>query len=641
MATKCDSVVEVRLVDTAAVDGQKSSTEVGAPIDQSHLTEDQQKDLQSLLQKWAKVFAQHDEDFGHTDSVQHTIHPGDAPPIKERYRPLPPTMYREMKILLADMLEKGVIRDSCNPWAAPIVLVRKKNGSLRFCVDYRKLNAVTHKDAFPLPRIEETLTNLTHAEWFSTLDLASGYWQVAMDAKDREKTAFTTPLGLFEFNRMPFGLCNAPATFQRLMQQCLSRQLSESLLVYLDDIIIYSPDFSSHLQDLESVFEKLWYHGSKLRLDKCKLLQQEVKFLGHIVDRKGVKPDPEKTSAVQDWPPPTTIRPVRPFLKLAGYYRRFVSNIAKIARPLNQLLTGIPASKKTEARGVCWSTDCQEAFDTLKTALTQAPILAYADYSLPFLVYTDASHQGLGAVLAQVQEGRERVIAYASRSLHPSERNDANYSSFKLELLALKWAVTEKFRDYLVGAKFTVFTDNNPVAHLQTAHLGATEQRWVAQLASFDYEVKYRPGKSNANADSLSRNPSSTLPTQPQTGEMEMAPVTLAIELAPEGSGAEIGGPEWQETQAADLDIQAVKRYVETQTMPSKPERLALSLGARQLLQQHKKLKVRDKILCRRTINPFTHELSFQIVCPRAKSHEVWKRMHEAAAHAGVDRTLT
>lgn len=640
LTVKCDSVVEVCLVDTAAAEGREPPTEVSALVNQPHLTEDQQTDLRTLLQKWTKVFAQHDEDFGHTDLVQHAIHTGDVPPIKERYRPLPPAMYKEMKTLLADMLEKGVIRDSCSPWAAPIVLVRKKDGSLRFCVDYRRLNAVTHKDAFPLPRIEETLTNLTHAEWFSTLDLASGYWQVAMDAKDREKTAFTTPLGLFEFNRMPFGLCNAPATFQRLMQQCLSRQLSESLLVYLDDIIIYSPDFSSHLQDLESVFERLWRHGLKLRLDKCKLLQQEVKFLGHIVDRQGVKPDPEKISAVQDWPPPTTVKQVRAFLGLAGYYRRFVSNFAKIARPLNQLLTGIPASKKSETKGVRWSTDCQEAFDALKTALTQAPILAYADYSLPFIVYTDASCQGLGAVLAQVQDGRERVIAYASRSLHPSERNDANYSSFKLELLGLKWAVTEKFKDYLTGVKFTVFTDNNPVAHLQTAHLGATEQRWVAQLASFDYDIKYRPGKSNTNADSLSRNPSSTLPTQLQTEEIEMAPVTLAIELAPEGGGAETGGPEWRETQATDVDILTVKRYVETQTMPSKSERLALSLRARQLIRQHKRLKVRDHILCRQVIDPFTHELSFQIVCPSTKSNEVWKKVHEAAAHAGVDRTL-
>ncbi|KAI3374165.1 hypothetical protein L3Q82_006024 [Scortum barcoo] len=281
------------------------------------------------------------------------------------------------------MLEKGVIRESCSPWAAHIVLVKKKHGSWRFCVDYRKLNAVTHKDAFPLPRIEETLTNLTRAKWFSTLDLASGYWQVEMDPQDREKTAFSTPLGLFEFEHMPFGLFNAPATFQRLMQQCLNGQVTESLLVYLDDIIVYSPDFSSHLQCLDEVFQRLWRHGLKLWLDKCKLLQRDVKFLGHVVDPRGVRPDPDKVSAVLDCPALSTVKQVRAFLGLAGYYRRFVAGFAKIARPLNALLSGVPTDKRMESRSVQWSPECQTSFDALKAALTQAPILAYADYFPP------------------------------------------------------------------------------------------------------------------------------------------------------------------------------------------------------------------------------------------------------------------
>lgn len=471
------------------------------------LTEQQKHDFEALLQRWVKVFALHDEDFGHTDVVQHQIHTADAPPVRERYRPLPPMMYKEMRTLLADMLEKGVIQQSSSPWAAPIVMVRKKDGSWRFCVDYRKLNALTHKDAFPLPRIEETLTSLTHASWFTTLDLASGYWQVGVDPHDRPKTAFTTPLGLYEFCRMPFGLCNGPAMFQRLMQQCLNGQIADSVLVYLDDIIVYSSDFSSHLHHLEGVFEQLQNHGLKLRVDKCQLLQREVKFLGHVVTGEGVKPDPSKVTAVTEWPVPTTIKEVRAFLGLAGYYRRFIANFAKIARPLNSLLIGAPADKRTGAHSIIWSSECQQAFEALKTALTKAPILAIADYSEPFVLYTDASNAGLGAVLAQKQGGQERVVAYASRSLHPSERNDANYSSFKLELLALKWAMAEKFKDYLMGTKVIVYTDNNPVAHLQTARLGATEQRWIAQLAAFDYEVKFRSGRENTNADALSRVP--------------------------------------------------------------------------------------------------------------------------------------
>lgn len=637
-----DGVVEVAVVDAAANQGTHDLPRGVSELSNRHdLSESQQEQLQALLLKWGKVFAQHEEDFGRTDLVQHRIHTGDAAPIRERYRPLPPSMYKEMKTLLAGMLEKGVIRESCSPWAAPIVLVKKKDGTWRFCVDYRKLNAITHKDAFPLPRIEETLTSLTRSEWFSTLDLASGYWQVEMDPQDREKTAFTTPLGLYEFERMPFGLCNAPATFQRLMQQCLSGQIAESLLVYLDDVVIYSPDFSSHLQNLDEVFQRLWRHGLKLRPDKCKLLQREVKFLGHVVDRNGVSPDPDKISAVVDWPIPSTVRQVRAFLGLAGYYRRFVAGFAKIARPLNQLLTGVPADKKNETRKIQWSPECQTAFDTLKTVLTQTPVLAYADYSIPFAVYTDASNQGLGAVLSQVQEGRERVIAYASRSLHPTERNDANYSSFKLELLALKWAVTEKFKDYLTGAKFTVYTDNNPVAHLQTARLGAVEQRWVAQLASFSYDIKYRPGRSNTNADALSRFPVTPTPetTLEEDCEMGAAPCSAAVVLTPDGD--EDISSNWEEAQASDPDIQTVRRYVEAQAAPKGPERQTLTPGTQKLLQQWNKLCVKGQILCRKVTDQHTHEIQYQVVCPSSRSHDVWKRVHEAAAHAGVERTLS
>uniref|UniRef100_A0A8C7WS27 Gypsy retrotransposon integrase-like protein 1 n=1 Tax=Oryzias sinensis TaxID=183150 RepID=A0A8C7WS27_9TELE len=383
---------------------------------------------------------------------------------------------------------------------------------------------------------------------------------------------------------------------------------------------------------LDEVFGRLWQHGLKLRPDKCRLFQQEVKFLGHIVDRSGVRPDPEKVKAVQDWPIPSTIKGVRAFLGLAGYYRRFVAGFANIARPLNSLLVGIPATKRSGTQRIVWTPDCKASFDALKEALTQAPILAYADFNKPFVVYTDASHHGLGAVLAQVQEGRERVIAYASRSLHPSERNDANYSSFKLELLALKWAITEKFKDYLMGAKFTVFTDNNPLAHLQTARLGAVEQRWVAQLASFDYDIKYRSGKNNTNADALSRFPASVIQDDPDTDAPAIAS-TAAVELTPEGS-------EWEEAQATDPDIQMVRRYVEKQEKPRKADRQAMSSRGQRLLQHWKRLQLRHNVLCRKVMDNKSHETHYQIICPSSRCQEVWRRVHEAAAHAGIDKTL-
>ena len=619
-----DGAVEVSLVDVGGDDPAPAlPEEMERLTDRPDLSEKQREELRAMLWKWKKVFATHDEDFGQTDAVQHQIPTGDAAPIRERHRPLPPSMYKEMKTLLGDMLAKDVIAESCSPWAAPIVLVKKKDGSWRFCVDYRKLNAVTHKDAFPLPRIEETLTSMTQAQWFSTLDLASGYWQVGMAPRDQEKTAFTTPLGLFEFKRMPFGLCNAPATFQRLMQQCLSGQLAESLFIYLDDVILYSCDFHSHLQHLDSVFQRLWKHGLKLRLDKCTLLQNEVKFLGHVVDRQGVRPDPDKVAAVRDWPTPSTVREVRAFLGLAGYYRRFVPSFAAIARPLNNLLIGVPNNVKSHKCSIDWTAECQNSFCALKTALTEAPVLAYADYNQPFSLYTDASGRGLGAVLAQVQDGRERVIAYASRSLHPTEQNDANYSSFKLELLALKWAVTEKFKDYLAGAKFTIYTDNNPVAHLQTARLGAVEQRWAAQLASFTFDIKYRPGKNNANADALSRFP------------VDSSNV-MAIELVPD----EVEGA-WQSAQNDDADLQTVIRCVLSRRHPTLEERKSWTQDAQQIIRQWSRLQVKDNVLYRSVTDQHTQEEYLQVVCPKARRQEAWRGIHLSTAHAGPERTLT
>lgn len=213
---------------------------------------------------------------------------------------------------------------------------------------------------------------------------------------------------------MPFGLCNAPATFQRLMQRCLNGQINESLLVYLDDIIVYSPDFGTHLRHLDEVFERLWKHGLKLFPNKCNLFHRQVKFLGHVVNQRGVLPDPDKVSAVTDWPVPTTAKQLKAFLGLADYYRHFIPGFAKIACPLNALMVGIPNDKKLGSRPISWSPECQTAFDALKKALMQAPILAYANYTQPFILYTDASHQRLGAVLGQVQEGKEQVVVYAS-----------------------------------------------------------------------------------------------------------------------------------------------------------------------------------------------------------------------------------
>ncbi|XP_073510768.1 uncharacterized protein [Phyllobates terribilis] len=447
-------------------------------------------------------------DFGRVKGVEHHIPTGDHPPIKERYRPVPPAHYQHAKGMLRDMKEAGVIRDSCSPWAAPLVLVRKKDNTMRMCVDYRKINRITHKDAYPLPRIEESLAALRSANFFSTLDLTSGYWQVPVAEADREKTAFTTPMGLSEFTCMPFGLCNAPGTFQRLMECCLGHRNFETVLLYLDDVIVYSKTYEDHLKHLAEVFEALASYGLKVKPSKCHLLKPKVQYLGHVVSADGVAPDPDKITAIKEWPSPSSVKEVRQFLGLVGYYRRFIPGFTKKAAPMQDLLIGQSRKAKNQKPPFKWEELEEESFCQLKMALTGDEILAYPDYSQPFILYTDASNIGLGAVLSQIQQGKERVIAYASRKLRRTERNPENYSSFKLEFLAVVWAVTERFKHYLSSSRFTVYTDNNPLTHLDTARLGALEQRWMARLSNYEFTIKYRAGRSNTNADALKVKPS-------------------------------------------------------------------------------------------------------------------------------------
>lgn len=592
------------------------------------LTSEQQHKLEALLSHWTDVFAAHEEDYGQTDAVLHHIPTGTAPPSRERYRPVPPALYQELRQLLSGMLSSDVITESSSPWAAPIVLVKKKDGTWRFCVDYRRLNAVTHKDAFPLPRIEESLTSLKGAAWYSTLDLASGYWQVRVNPEDKEKTAFTTPIGLFEFSRMPFGLCNAPATFQRLMQKCLGDKVNDFLLIYLDDVIVYSPDFDCHLQHLEQVFQRLAKYGLKLQPQKCKFLQKEVIYLGHVVSEVGVSTDPGKIDVVRDWAQPETTTHVRSFLGFAGYYRRFIPSFSRIAAPLHGLLTGTAALGK-KGKPVVWTPACQQAFEHLKTALLTAPILAYADFTKPFLLYTDASFEGLGAVLSQVQEGKERVIAYASRSLSPSERNDKHYSSFKLELLALKWAVTDKFRDYLWGAEVTVYTDNNPLVHLDTAKLGAVEQRWVAQLASFQLEVKYRPGRSNQNADLLSRLPR----TKGQVClAQEVRPEEFQPEPAPEG------GINWRQVQQEDPALQVLSERLYRGERPTGRARQDAYQEERRWWREWDRLALKDGIIGRKVWIAVESTWGWQILVPGSATQGLWGSYHASLGHLSAGR---
>ncbi len=391
------------------------------------------------------------------------------------------------------MLDCGAIRKSQSPYSSNVVLVRKKDGSLRFCIDFRKLNNRTVKDAYMLPRIDDTLDTLVGSKYFSKLDLRSGYWQVEMSEEDKAKTAFSVGgLGFYECNRMAFGLTNAPATFQRLMETCMGELNLRECLVFIDDILIFSKTFEEHLSRLDAVLQRLHKHGLKLKASKCEFFRTEVKYLGHVVSEEGVHTDPEKTSSLTTWPVPTSVKLLRSFLGFTGYYRRFVKGYAKLVKPLNDLLVGHPTNKtaaKSKKKRTPWVWGDAERGCVRGHHQTsdQPPALGTADFSKPFIVTTDGVREGLGAVLYQEQDGLERVIAYASRGLRPSERN---YPAHKLEFLCLKWALADKLKDYLYGNTFEVRTDNNPLTYVtHTAKLDATSHRWLAALSTFNFEV--------------------------------------------------------------------------------------------------------------------------------------------------------
>ncbi|UYV80091.1 hypothetical protein LAZ67_18001653, partial [Cordylochernes scorpioides] len=456
-----------------------------------NLSPKEKEDLKQILIKYADLFSPR---LGRTNLTKHRIDTEDAKPIKHKPYRVSPKERDIIKDQIDEMLKEGIIRPSSSPWSFPVILVKKRDGKFRFCVDYRKLNEVTVKDVYPIPRIDDVMDTLQGSKYFSAIDLRSGYWQVEIEEKDKEKTAFTTTHGLYEFNVMPFGLCNAPATFERNMDNVLGNLRWQICLCYLDDVIIYSSDFPTHLKRLEAVLKCFSESNLKLNDKKCRFAFEELEILGHITNQQGIKPAEYNIKAVRDFPQPKKVKEVQSFLGMCSYYRKFIKDFSLIADPLTGLI-------RKNAQ-FTWTEKQEEAFQNLKKALINPPILGHFDPNAATYIHTDASNIGLGATLVQIICGEEKVISYLSRTLSKAEQN---YSTTEKECLAVVWAIS-KLRPYLYGRHFKIITDHHALCWLKnlkdpTGRLA----RWALKIQEYDFDIIHKSGKKHMDADGLSR----------------------------------------------------------------------------------------------------------------------------------------
>lgn len=462
-----------------------------------HLSDSEKSVADNIISQFRDISAEC-KGLGETKLITHRIDTGDAQPIRQRYYRMSPEKQRILVEQVDEMLGLDVIEPCESAWSSPVLIVNKKNGQPRFCLDSRKLNAVTKRDAYNLPYVSEILDNLRDARYLTSLDLSKAFWQICIAPDDRDKTAFYVPnRGTFRFKRTAFGLTNAPATQQRLVDMLFS-EFDLKVFAYLDDIIIVSNDFNSHVSILLRVLDKLKQANLTINLEKCKFFRSELKYLGYIVDSGGLRTDPEKVQAILNYPTPSCRKDIKRFLGTATWYRRFVPNFSTIAAPLNKL-----TSCKKGGPPFAWSPEADLAFRKLQECLVSAPVLSCPDYDKPFEVHTDASNYGVGAMLTQTVDGKEHPIAYMSKSLSAAEKN---YSITERETLAVVIAL-EHWRCYLENGKpFTVYTDHSALKwFLSLSNPTGRLARWGVRLSAFHFELKHRRGVDNVIPDALSR----------------------------------------------------------------------------------------------------------------------------------------
>ena len=639
-------------------------------IDLSHLSEKQRK---MALAAWAEeedAFSREKNDIGFIPDFEMPINLVDNVPVSEPYRQIPRMLYDEVKAHISNLLANGWIRQSQSAYSSPMVCVRKKDGSLRLCIDYRGLNRKTIPDKQPIPRVQDLLDGLGGQKWFTTLDMSQAYHQGQIREESRKLTAFSTPWSLYEWVRIPYGLMNAPPCFQRYINDTLFSVRDRICVAYLDDILIYGKTLREHIQNVKTVLGILRGKGIKLNPKKCVFAKQEVRYLGRLISKDGYRPDPENAAALNACKePPKTVGKLRSLLGFLGYYRGFVQDFSRKMKPIYDLLKFEEEDKKEKGglgkkskkkkylesrRSVEWTPKHQQIVNDVVDYLQSPAVIAYPDFKEPFMLHCDASQDGLGAVLYQRQEGKTRVISFASRTLTPAEKNYHLHSG-KLEFLALKWAVCDRFSDYLhYGPAFEIFTDNNPLTYLlTTAKLNASGLRWVSQLANYQFSIKYRAGKKHIDADYLSRHPLKCFEQCAAECTQKMNLEEVGVIFSEVSSNRNVNAVHVDvNVLSADQDVVVQKIPVDELIGAQREDKIiqpvydAVVSGGRSLpkgvsnrasrllFSQMGKLSLENGVLTR---NLSTHK---QIVLPSVYHNLVYEELHQKLGHLGSEKVV-